>query len=518
MNKHFMSLGFIILIILAGVFCFSPAKASAKELVAFGYSTNSWESDGWHTQLSLNLSNESEQELAGWELVLKLPAGTKVEQSWNAIVKKSGNELKIKPAEYNRQIIPGGSVDLGLILSAKKEIILKVKGIWLNGQKLTKGQYWVQNESEFPPTDQNQPDTSDSDAQEKQDPDSDSSNVNQPVADDSNTNDSSSEKLTTDSPSSKDSQNWPSDPVYKNGKTPYQQHGRLRVKGTKLVDKKGKVFVLKGVSTHGLFWFPQYVNQSAFRSLRDNFHVNAIRLALYSNPADGYSEQMHQKVMEGVDACTKLGMYCIIDWHILNDNNPNTVQNRRNALRFFTQMAKRYKNQGNVIYEICNEPNGDVTWERDIRPYATWLVGKIRKIDENAIIIVGTPTWSQDVDVVSTYPLTQKKNIMYALHFYASTHKQELQNKLRIAISNGLPVLISEFSICDASGNGSIDFASAKEWFRLIRKKQLSCFAWSLCNKNESASLLLPSCQKTGNFTKQDLSTTGKWILGQYLK
>nr|MCR5624232.1 glycoside hydrolase family 5 protein [Lachnospiraceae bacterium] len=152
----------------------------------------------------------------------------------------------------------------------------------------------------------------------------------------------------------------------------------------------------------------------------------------------------------------------------------------------------------------------------DIKPYANRIIKTIRKNDKNAVIIVGTPTWSQDVDVVSQSPLKGVKNVMYALHFYAATHKDDLRNKAQTALDNGLPIFVSEFSICDASGNGNLDKSSANEWFKFINKNNLSCMAWSLCNKDEAASLLKPSCKKTGGFTDSDLSTTGKWVLGKY--
>lgn len=45
------------------------------------------------------------------------------------------------------------------------------------------------------------------------------------------------------------------------GATPVSANGRLQVKGGRIVNAKGKPFVIKGVSTHGLSWYPQYVNK-----------------------------------------------------------------------------------------------------------------------------------------------------------------------------------------------------------------------------------------------------------------
>lgn len=296
--------------------------------------------------------------------------------------------------------------------------------------------------------------------------------------------------------------------------TPVEKWGRLSVKGANIVNKNGKKVQLKGVSTHGIAWFPQYVNKSCFKSFK-KMGANTIRLAFYSDPGAGYSTSLYSKIDAGIQYATELGMYVIIDWHILNDGNPKIYQ--KNALKFFTCFAKKYKNQKNILYEICNEPNGDVTWERDIRPYANKVIKRIRKYDKKNIIIVGTPTWSQDVDVAAQKPLTQK-NIAYTLHFYAATHTDWIREKLKTAYNMGLPVLVTEFSICDASGNGALDKSSGKEWMKLLNQYKIGYVAWNISNKNETSALIKPNCQKAGNFTKGNLSKSGKWIVSWWKK
>ena len=290
--------------------------------------------------------------------------------------------------------------------------------------------------------------------------------------------------------------------------TPVEKWGRLKVSGKNIVSENGKKVQIKGASTHGIAWFPQYVNKSCFQSFK-KMGVNTIRLALYSDPGAGYSKSLYQKVDEGIRYATELGMYVILDWHILNDGNPKTHQ--KEALRFFARYAKKYGKQKNILYEICNEPNGDVTWKRDIKPYANKVIKRIRKYDKKNIVVVGTPTWSQDVDLVAESPLKQK-NVVYALHFYAATHTDFLRDKVRKAYEAGLPMLVSEFSICDASGNGGIDKKSATKWMNLLKKYKIGYVAWNISNKNETSALIQSSCQKTGKIKQNNLSKSGKWI------
>lgn len=302
-----------------------------------------------------------------------------------------------------------------------------------------------------------------------------------------------------------------------------KEHGKLRVVGTKIVDKEGKEVVLKGVSTHGIQWYDRYINEESFLTLRDEWGVNLIRLAMYTEPEKDESEPMPQRTPEeynkfvsevlerGVEIATKLGMYVMIDWHILFDGNPN--KNKDKALEFFDKYVRKYKEYDNVLYEICNEPNGDVLWSRDVKPYAMEVIKHIRSIDKESIIIVGTPNWSQDVDIASLDRIEGYENIMYTVHFYASTHTELFREKVRVALSNELPLFISEFSICDATGDGVIDMEEAEKWMDIAKENDISFAIWALSNKKESASLIKDTCDKTSRWTKDELSVTGNWFI-----
>ena len=291
------------------------------------------------------------------------------------------------------------------------------------------------------------------------------------------------------------------------------EHGALRVEGSKLVDQNGEPIQLYGMSTHGIAWFPAFVNKDAFQTLRDDWHTNCVRLAMYTHENGGYcvggdKETLKSLICTGVEAATELGMYCIIDWHVLNEQNPNVYQEESKA--FFSEMSEKYANHTNIIYEICNEPNGSTSWE-DVKSYAKEIIPVIRANDPDAVIIVGTTNWSQDINKALALPL-EEENILYALHFYAGTHKDELRSRMERCIQGGLPVIVSEFGMCDASGNGANDFESAKKWMDLIEKHNVSFFCWNLANKNEASSVFKASCMKTADWTEEDMNESGKWI------
>ncbi|MDE6024844.1 MAG: cellulase family glycosylhydrolase [Lachnospiraceae bacterium] len=312
--------------------------------------------------------------------------------------------------------------------------------------------------------------------------------------------------------------------------TPVGIHGALKLKNVSgysapiIVDQNGDPYQLRGASTHGIQWSQMsvYVNKKAFQSLRDEWGVNTVRLAGYVTQ-DGYlrghQAEMDKTIQEGVKAATDLGMYVIIDWHI---HAENPLDYTSEANKFFKKYATKYKSYDNVIFEICNEPVG-VPWYngsgRDLYTYCKKICKTIRGCGSNALIICGTNTWSQDVDQVAAKPLSKDgiKNVMYSFHFYSGTHYSDLMNKFKTANSAGTPIFVTEFGVCDASGNGNFDTANADAWINLCDSYNISYCCWSLCNKDESASYLKPSCTKTeGGWTSSDVATTGIWLINTY--
>ncbi|MCI8468746.1 MAG: cellulase family glycosylhydrolase [Eggerthellaceae bacterium] len=289
--------------------------------------------------------------------------------------------------------------------------------------------------------------------------------------------------------------------------------GALKVVGTQLCASDGAPVQLRGVSTHGLAWFPQYVNADLFRELREDWGANVVRLALYTAESGGYCaggdrSSLDALVRDGVAWAADADLYCIVDWHVLSDQDP--LAHADEAVAFFSALSADLAGRDNVLYEICNEPNGSATWD-DVRAYAARVIPAIRANDPDAVILVGTPEWSQRVDQAAAAPLDEP-NVMYSLHFYAATHGQDLRDRLAAAVGEGLPVFVSEFGICDASGNGAIDYASADAWVALMDELDVSYVCWNLANKDEASSLIKAGCDKVSGLTADDLSEEGAWL------
>ena len=299
--------------------------------------------------------------------------------------------------------------------------------------------------------------------------------------------------------------------------TPYGKHGALHVDGLQVKDKYNQPFTLRGASTHGMHWGDgeTFLNKTAFQNLRDEWGVNMVRLVSYVTQGgytQGSKDKLDKHIQKGVSNLTELGMYAIIDWHV-HAENPNDKKSE--AIQFFDTYSKKYKDQSNIIYEICNEPTG-TPWNQ-IRPYAVDVVNTIRANDPDAIIVVGTNTWSQDVDEVATNGgKIDDPNVMYTIHFYSGSHGESLREKVRTALKAGTPVFCTEFGVCEASGNGGFNLEEADRWIDFFEENGISYCCWSLSKKNESASMLSPECNKVNGFTNADLGATGAWLINTY--
>ena len=105
--------------------------------------------------------------------------------------------------------------------------------------------------------------------------------------------------------------------------------------------------------------------------------------------------------------------------------------------------------------------------------------------------MVGTPTWSQDVDVASQNPI-DRANIAYTLHFYAGTHGQSYRNKAQTALDNGIALFATEWGTVNADGNGGVNINETDAWMAFFKTNNISHANWSLNDKNEGASLFTP--------------------------
>lgn len=292
------------------------------------------------------------------------------------------------------------------------------------------------------------------------------------------------------------------------------ENGWLQVKETQLCNERGEPVVLHGMSSHGLQWYGDFTSAGAVETTAE-YGANLFRVAMYTGE-NGYLSQpaaMEKKAVAAVDAAIQKDMYVILDWHILSDGNPRS--HLKEAKSFFAAMAKRYKDSPAVLFEICNEPNGGVSWANDVKPYARELVKTIRGEGAENVILIGSPTWSQDIHLAAADPV-EGENLMYTLHFYAGTHGKELRDRMDAALEKGLPLFVSEWGTSRADGSGGVFLKESEEWLDFLDSRKISWANWSLCDKNETSAALKPGASQNGGWKEKDLSESGKFVFSRF--
>ena len=288
--------------------------------------------------------------------------------------------------------------------------------------------------------------------------------------------------------------------------TVVQIHGLLQQNGNKIVDKNNEPVSFAGNS---FFWSndnwggERYYKAEVVSWLKDDWKTTIVRAAMGVEDPGGYLDNKtanKNRVKTIVDAAIDKGIYVIIDWH-----SHHAEDNTNEAALFFQEMANLYGEYDNVIYEIYNEPL-DISWSTIIKPYAISIIAAIRSIDPDNLIVVGTPEWSQRVDLAAADPITGYSNIAYTLHFYTVYHQQWLRDRASAALESGIALFVTEWG---SIGYSLVD-SEANEWMTWCFTNKISHCNWAVNDKEEEWSILIPGASTTGGWSDDDLTKAGK--------
>ena len=296
-----------------------------------------------------------------------------------------------------------------------------------------------------------------------------------------------------------------------------------------LADSNGVPIQLRGMSTHGLQWYPGIVNGNSFKAFYTDWDANVIRLAMYVGEG-GYATDptVKQTVIDGINFSIANDLYVIVDWHVETPGDPNAAV-YSGALAFFTDISKMFPNDPHIIYEVANEPNSnapgvtnDAAGWTSVKSYAQPIIQMLRAAGNKNIVVVGSPNWSQRPDLAALDPIADTAT-MYTVHFYTGTHlpsnddtdRTNVMGNARFALEHGVAVFVTEWGTSEASGNNGPFLQAADTWLDFLNNNNISWANWAADNKNETSAAFLPYVLGVSAATNLDPGLGQVWPVNQ---
>lgn len=287
---------------------------------------------------------------------------------------------------------------------------------------------------------------------------------------------------------------------------PVSTYGELKANGGKLSgscpEYANKAVQVKGMS---LFWSSgntystDFYTEKGINRLVDDMGVEVVRFALgaadekfnssgrsYTTGGEGFQKALLKSV---VNAAVDKDIYVIIDWHIESSTGYTD-----DAVKFFEYAAQEYGSYNNVIFEIWNEPTGDMG---TVKSHADRVIPAIRKYSDN-LILVGSPGWSSQPDACANAGISDN-NYGCTLHFYAATHYMGGYDKAaETAMNKGVPVFATEWGTVNANGDGGPDENSSNQWVQWMAEKGVSWTNWNASAMDETSAAFTSAVFENG--------------------
>jgi len=312
---------------------------------------------------------------------------------------------------------------------------------------------------------------------------------------------------------------------------PVSHFGMLKVCGNNICGSvtgtTSTPVMLKGPS---LYWSDgsgtPFYNVETVDWFVDNMQIGVIRAAMaikwYGNNTEpvnkpggvaGYLQNnkdgQKNYIKKVVDAAIANDIYVIVDWH-----SHNAEDEQSDAVTFFGEMAKQYKDVPNIIWEVYNEPIN--TGEAQITSYANAVINAIRNAGSNNLVLIGSRQWSQNpsgqASNFGNASQAESKNVAFTFHFYAAqgggSGHDNVMTSANSARTSGYAVFGSEFGFTEANGKGSLNNAS--KWITWMDGANISSCNWSASNFEESS--IFTSGTNITNLSTSRFSTSGGYF------
>jgi aryl-phospho-beta-D-glucosidase BglC (GH1 family) len=292
-------------------------------------------------------------------------------------------------------------------------------------------------------------------------------------------------------------------------------------------------------------WFNTfYGTGKAFGAAAEEWGADVLRLTIYLSE-EGYltnkkitRDSFDLMIDNYVKVCVQKGIYIILDWHVHKPGYPSYYQTQ--AKDFFTRMGAKYGALPNVLWEICNEPSSapltaaqsgspsvtdpghEVTWT-EIANYAKEVIPVIKSHNPDAVILVGTPSWSS-LGVSSRGANAWKEiaanklaftNILYVIHYYAGAHTHQAAYE---AASMELPLFSTEWATSGFEDTSPNNVAKGQAFLDMLKRRKIGWCYWNFSHGTPAVFATFNGASTTadGPFAPNgsNVTATGKLLYG----
>lgn len=259
----------------------------------------------------------------------------------------------------------------------------------------------------------------------------------------------------------------------------------LHTEGQSFKDPRGNTVVLRGVAlADPLDLDNRGENMDVARLLTEltddgqGFYTRVVRVTVFPRIWQADPDAYFKDHLEpAVRHATEHGLYAIIDWHEIADV-ATVIQE---TTEFWKVMAPKFADHTNVLYELFNEPmNFDnpswAAWKEQAQPW----IDQIRSVAPDRVLLVGGPSWDQQIGGASTDPFVGE-NIAYVGHIYPAAAGTLLTESGPIAQAAAVrPVIITEWGFREGNGfpTQGTQTSFGKPFKAFVESHGLSWTAW----------------------------------------
>ena len=186
----------------------------------------------------------------------------------------------------------------------------------------------------------------------------------------------------------------------------------LKTSGRYIVNEKNEPVILRGVNIVGLNWGHKDWFPKAIETAINQWGANVIRARVYQDKYLTDPESFFEEIEKFIiNPARQNNTYVILNpWINQNDSLPD-----ENTEKMWRDIAQRYQNNPNIIYDILAEPH-------DVKPSQVWqankkLISVIRAVHPKSLIMVTGIAWGREINSYLDNPLPYE-NIVYRTNPY----------------------------------------------------------------------------------------------------